>query len=174
MIGDQKAKWIEYINGKCWWHVTPEAAPACYEERGRFYEATFRDSEFYGRPNDIPDRVTVSNPLIGDDDETHMILFGHGPAESRDYQDLCRREALRKQRAVAMGFDSIVVPYRASLRRFLETGRFPRKIELCLLDLSLSRKAHPRDFMVGWRRDLERVDSFYTAQGVALSQILAA
>jgi len=174
MAGDQKAKWVEYINGKCWWHVTPAAAPACYEERGRFYEASFHHSEFYGRPNDIPDRVTVSNPLIGSDDETHMVLFGCVYPEFKDYQALCRHETRRKQRALALGFDSIAVPYEASMRRFLETGRFPRKIEFCLLDLSLSRKAHPRDFMVGWKRSLEDVTRFYTAQGVTLSQILAA
>jgi hypothetical protein len=174
MTGDQKAKWLARLNCKCWWHVVPEAAPACYEQRGRFYAATYKQDEFYGKPLMIPDRVTLKNPLIGDGDETDIALFGRVLTGCRTYKGLCWEEARRKRRALALGYDSIAVVSPAGMANFYQTGRIPLFIELCLLDLSLSRKAHPRDFMVGWKRGLDRVNELYTAHGVALSQILAA
>ena len=140
MTGDQKAKWLARLNGKCWWHVVPEAAPACYEQRGRFYAATYKLDESYGKPLMIPDRVTLKNPLIGDDEETDLALFGHVLAQSRSYKELCWQEARRKRRALALGYDSIAVVTPINMARFYETGRVPTDIELCLLDLSLSRK----------------------------------
>lgn len=169
MLGDQKAKLIARINSKCWWHVTPSEGRQAYEDRGRFYSSTFGESETYGRACNVPDRVAVLNPLIGDEDETSRVLLGHGCPDLKGYDAVCAYEAERKRRAIGMGFDSIVVPTRLGMRRFIETGRLPLIMELCLLDLGRSRKAHPRDFMVGWKKDLEFVNRFYTEAGANFS-----
>jgi hypothetical protein len=50
-------KLIKHINRKDWWHVRP-ADPRAYEKRGKFFTSSFGEAEFYGRPDDVPERVT--------------------------------------------------------------------------------------------------------------------
>lgn len=66
---------ISHINKKGWWHCPPPDLYA-YQKRGKFFASSFREAEFWGRPLDEPQHVTVSNPLIGDEDSIEMELFG--------------------------------------------------------------------------------------------------
>jgi hypothetical protein len=50
-------KLIKHINRKDWWHVRP-ADPRAYEKRGKFFTSSFGEAEFYGRTDDVPERVT--------------------------------------------------------------------------------------------------------------------
>jgi hypothetical protein len=63
------------VNRKNWWHVPP-ANPNAYRERGKFLASSFREAEFWGRPLDDPQKVTVTRPLVGDDMAIEGELFG--------------------------------------------------------------------------------------------------
>lgn len=47
-----------------------------YEKRGRFLASSFADAEFYGRPNHVPERVTIASPVVGDDNTIERKLIG--------------------------------------------------------------------------------------------------
>jgi hypothetical protein len=36
-----------------------------FKKRGKFFASTFAQAEFYGRPNDEPERVNIGNPVYG-------------------------------------------------------------------------------------------------------------
>jgi hypothetical protein len=55
-------KLVEHINRKNWWHVTP-VDPLAYQKRGKFLASTYSDAEFYGRPNDEPEKVFYQNTV---------------------------------------------------------------------------------------------------------------
>ena len=55
---------IDKINKSEWWHVSPRD-PNAYSKRGKFLASTYQQAEFYGRPNDIPEKVRISNPVYG-------------------------------------------------------------------------------------------------------------
>ena len=56
-------KLIAHINRQAWWHVPPRD-PRASEKRGKFYSSSFREAEFWGRPLDEPERVSISSPLV--------------------------------------------------------------------------------------------------------------
>jgi hypothetical protein len=68
-------KLIRHVNRKDWWHVTP-ADPHAYEKRGKFFSSTFKEAEFYGRPKDVPEKVAIAHPLVGDNDTIERRLIG--------------------------------------------------------------------------------------------------
>lgn len=132
---DELHELIKYINRKQWWHVTPED-PRAYEKRGKFLASTYREAEFYGRPNDKPDKVVIRVPLVGTNATIERRLFRKVVShpniivERRIALDAkMRRAALRK------GFDSIVLMSDSSYKRFCKDGKIPRSIELNVLDL---------------------------------------
>ena len=55
---------INKINSSLWWHVT-SSDPSAYKKRGKFFMSTYQQAELYGRPNDIPDKVLITNPVYG-------------------------------------------------------------------------------------------------------------
>jgi hypothetical protein len=59
-------KLVSHINRKDWWHVPP-LDPDAYRKRGKFLASSFAEAELYGRPLDTPQRVTIANPLVGDE-----------------------------------------------------------------------------------------------------------
>ena len=128
------------INKRKWWHVPP-FDPNAYAKRGKFYSSTFREAEFYGRPNDVPDRVRVRRPVIGDEVTIETTLFGEYlsgslPNGSRAGKAIEARLALdgkMKRTALRMGYDSIVLMTPDGFAKFRETGRLPRSIELNVL-----------------------------------------
>jgi hypothetical protein len=137
-------KLIRRINSKDWWHVPP-VDPASYAKRGKFLASTFREAEFWGRPNDAPERVTVANPLIGDEATIERTLLGRH--ESKNWpeidQDISADEPFAARRYAldaklyragrAKGYDAIVLLSPANFRRFKTEGRIPLSIELNLL-----------------------------------------
>src|SRR5271157_5788650 len=137
-------KLIQRINRKDWWHVPP-VDPKSYSKRGKFLASTYRAAEFWGRPNDTPKRVTVKNPLIGDEETIERTLLGRH--ESKSWPDIDEDIASGKQfgerryaldaklyeAGRAQGYDAIVLLSSASFARFQSEGRIPLSIELNLL-----------------------------------------
>ncbi len=126
---------IKHINRKHWWHVTP-VDPLAYQKRGKFFASTYSEAEFYGRPNDEPEKVFISAPLVGDANTVERRLLGK--VEGFDGMAAERRLALdAKMRKIALqkGYDSIVVLAQTGLKRFRKEGKIPRNIELNVIDL---------------------------------------
>jgi hypothetical protein len=126
---------ILHINRKAWWHVPP-MDPRAYEKRGKFLASSFREAEFYGRPRDIPERVAIDAPVIGDDRYIETTLIGR--VESAPNMSVPKRLALDarlRRAALRKGFDSIVLLTPIGFRQFKNKGRIPRSIELNVVQL---------------------------------------
>lgn len=137
-------KLIQRINRKDWWHVTP-VDPSSYSKRGKFLASTYREAEFWGHPNDTPERVAVKNPLIGDEETIERTLLGQ--YESKSWPDVDadiaegkpfaeRRYALDAKlykAGRAKGYDAIVLLSPSNFARFKSEGRISLSIELNLL-----------------------------------------
>jgi hypothetical protein len=100
---------INHINRKDWWHVKP-ADPIAYEKRGKFFTSSFVEAEFYGRPNDAPEKVTITSPVVGDNDTIERKLLGR--VESYPEMTVRRRFAVDAKlcrAALRKGYDFIVL-----------------------------------------------------------------
>ncbi|MFA5858898.1 MAG: hypothetical protein WC955_07510 [Elusimicrobiota bacterium] len=131
---------IKKINQSIWWHVTPRD-PDAYKKRGKFLASTYQQAEFYGRPNDIPEKVNITNPVYGTSETNILkILF------PMNYKKLClsdlddrkdwykRRitlDAKMYKKAQKMGYDAIVL-LGSSANKYLMKNRKPHSIELNL------------------------------------------
>jgi len=131
---------INKINQSYWWHVTPKDSTA-YKKRGKFFASTYKQAEFYGRPNDIPEKVKISNPICGISELNILkILF------PTDYKQLCtsvmkdnndwykRRIKLDSQiyqKARGLGYDAIVL-LGSNANKYLMKNIRPHSIELNL------------------------------------------
>lgn len=133
---------IEKINQSEWWHVAPQD-PNAYKKRGKFLSSTYRQAEFYGRPNDIPEKVSIANPVYGTSEieilkklfpGRYKKLFTHVLDDERKdwYQRRVGLDAKMCHRAKYLGYDSIVL-LGALGRRYLRRNRKPPSIELNLL-----------------------------------------
>jgi hypothetical protein len=132
---DYLQKVVRYINRKEWWHVPPRD-PRAYEKRGKFLASSFREAEFYGRPCDVPERVVIAAPIIGDDHFIEAALIGR--VESDPYMSVPKRFALDsklRRAALRKGFDCIVLLTSKSFRALRQDGTIPRSIELNVLEL---------------------------------------
>jgi hypothetical protein len=126
---DRIRKLIKHVNRKDWWHVPPED-PRAYEKRGKFFASSFGEAEFYGRPNDDPEKVTIASPVVGDNDTIERKLLGR--VES--HPDITVRErfaldAKLHRAALAGGYDSIVLMTKAGFQAFQKEGKMPRSME---------------------------------------------
>lgn len=107
-----------------------------YRKRGKFFASSFREAELYGRPLDEPQRVRVSNPLVGDEETVLHKLFGKQVSIPDDEISIERRlklDAHMKKAARAKGYDAIVIMHPAAFGTFRTSGRLPRSMELNLL-----------------------------------------
>lgn len=130
---DYLAKLITHVNRKQWWHVTP-ADPIAYKKRGKFYASSFQEAEFYGRPNDIPERATIAKPFVCDNQTIEKKLLGKIESyEGISIEEIAKIDTRLRQEALKRGFDSIVLFSEKSLRSFRQTGKIPRSIELNIL-----------------------------------------
>jgi hypothetical protein len=125
---------VRHINRKNWWHVPPRD-PTAYCKRGKFYASTFQEAEFWGRPLDQPQRVTLLKPLVGDDNEIETKLLGRAtqqPALDSGYilEWRWRLDAKLKKAALAKGYDCIVLMTPKGFAQFQREGKIPRSIEL--------------------------------------------
>jgi len=147
------------INKSEWWHVTPRD-PEAYKKRGKFLASTYRHAEFYGRPNDIPDKVFIMNPIYGFSEKEILLQLFPGEHNNRFlkeykkmklhdlhlspkddykhvdywYQKRIRLDAAMFKKAKSLGYDAIVL-IAAVGRKELERNRKPRSIELNLLNV---------------------------------------
>jgi hypothetical protein len=137
MAKTSRDRLLTRINRKDWWHVPP-ADPKAYRKRGKFLASTFRDAEFWGRPQDTPIHVSFENPIIGDESTIETELLG-APSEhpSDDSPKLLQwrweLDSKLKKAALAKGYDSIVLLSRNAYVNFVTEGRIPTSIELNLL-----------------------------------------
>lgn len=127
---------VAHINRKDWWHVPPRDSTA-YRKRGKFLSSTFREAEFWGRPLDEPQRVSISRPLIGDEATIEKELFGQiMSAEDISMEKRWSLDARMRRAAVTMGYDSIVLMAPKDFSAFKTRGKLPRRIELNILTVS--------------------------------------
>ena len=127
-------KLVRHVNRKDWWHVPPQDATV-YSKRGKFFTSSFSEAEFYGRPLDIPERVTIERPLVGDERTIVRVLGIPAQHEGMSLEAIARHDALWRNAALAKGFDSIVLMSEKGFQKFEKEGRIPRSIELNILDL---------------------------------------
>jgi len=134
---------ITKINNSCWWHVPPCDRDA-YKKRGKFFASTFAQAEFYGRPNDEPERVSIRNPVYGFSEmEILEKLFTCDQIAKFDLSAMengtspnwyGKRIALDRKmylRAKKLGYDAIVLMTPQG-KKDLQTNRKPRSMELNL------------------------------------------
>ena len=113
----------------------PPRDPNAYGKRGKFLAASFKEAEFWGRPLDRPERVSVSKPLIGDERRIERILFGRQVSFIEMTVDQrWRLDALMKRAALKKGYDSIVLMAPKCFAELQSRGRLPRSLELNLLE----------------------------------------
>lgn len=130
---------IAHVNRKGWWHVKPADARA-YEKRGKFLASSFQEAEFYGRPGDQPEKVTIASPVVGDNDTIERKLIGH--VESHPEITVKERFALDaklRRAALSKGYDSIVLMSKPGFQKFKKEGKIPRSLELNIVDLQCLR-----------------------------------
>jgi hypothetical protein len=125
-------KLLSYINSKDWWHVPP-ADPKAYEKRGKFLASTFRGAEFYGRPLDLPLKVTIRKPLVGDERAIARVLHIGPQRPGMSLKQISQHDAKWHNAALAKGYDSIVLMAARSFAAFKASGKIPRGLELNVL-----------------------------------------
>lgn len=130
-------KLITHINRKDWWHVPPQD-PKAYQKRGKFYASSFREAEFWGRPLDQRQHVSISNPLIGDEDNLETKLLGRlipepDPDSPKVLEWRWKLDARIKKAALAKGYDAIVLMTPKAFAAYKGSGKIPRSIELNIL-----------------------------------------
>jgi hypothetical protein len=129
-------KVVAHLNRKRWWHVRPRD-PEAYEKRGMFLASSFREAEFWGRPSDQPKRVSVVNPLFGDEEAIERTLFGQRlSTEGISMEMRWKLDAKMRKAAVARGYDSIVLMAPKSFSALKKIGKIPRSLELNVFDRS--------------------------------------
>ena len=126
-------KLAAHVNRKEWWHVPPRD-PSAYDKRGKFFASSFREAEFWGRPLDEPQRVTIGKPLIGDEATIEEKLLGRRvSSDDIAMEDRWALDARLKRAAIAKGFDSIVLMTSKAFKELKSKGKLPRSIELNVL-----------------------------------------
>ncbi len=133
-MSETREKLITHINRKEWWHCPPQD-PQAYQKRGKFLASSFREAEFWGRPLDHPQHVTISNPLIGDEASIETELLGKQIWEPADnvLEWRWKLDKRIKKAALARGYDSVVLMTLKAFIAFHEQGKIPRSIELNVL-----------------------------------------
>jgi hypothetical protein len=128
-------KLIVHVNRKGWWHVPP-ADPDAYKKRGKFFSASFASAEFWGRPLDEPERVTVSKPLVGDEKGIAKVLGIPPQHDGMTLEQIAEHDAKWRNAALKKGFDAIVLMSPKCFAEWKTTGRIPRSLELNVLSAS--------------------------------------
>jgi hypothetical protein len=123
-------KIVRHVNRKSWWHVPPQD-PEAYTKRGKFLASSFAEAEFWGRPLDEPQRVTISHPLVGDEATVEEFLLGHRVSGNEiSIENRFALDARLKRMAERRGYDSIVIMSPRAFAGFKSNGKLPRSLEL--------------------------------------------
>jgi hypothetical protein len=102
-----------------------------------FLASSFKEAEFWGRPLDRPKRVSVINPLVGDEESIEKTLFGQSVSnEGMSVEMRWKLDAKMRKRALACGYDSILLMTPKSFSAQKEIGKIPRSLELNVFDRS--------------------------------------
>src|SRR5258708_1853900 len=128
----QYERLIVFVNRKNWWHVPP-VDPSAYQKRGKFLASSFEAAEFYGRPLDEPQRVTIAKPVVGDE---RKIARGFGIPPQREgmtLKQIAAHDALWRNAGLKKGFDAILLMAPKCFSEFKATGKIPRSLELNIL-----------------------------------------
>lgn len=125
-------KLVRSVNRKKWWHVPPQD-PRAYSKRGKFFSSSFSEAEFYGRPSDVPERVKIERPLVGDERTIARVLGIPTQHEGMSLEEIAAHDALWRNTALAKGFDSIVLMSPKAFAKLKAEGKPPRSLELNIL-----------------------------------------
>jgi hypothetical protein len=123
---------IAFVNRKNWWHVPP-VDPNAYRKRGRFLASSFEAAEFYGRPLDEPQKVTIAKPIVGDERKIARVLGIPPQHEGMTLKQIAAQDALWRNAALGRGFDSILLMAPKCFAEFKASGKIPRSLELNIL-----------------------------------------
>lgn len=135
---------IKKVNNSCWWHVTP-LDPDAYKKRGKFLASAYGQAEIYGRPNDSPEKVAISNPIYGFSEieilkrlfpEKYKNLYSRVIKEEDKnwYNQRINLDARMFRKAKRLGHDAIVL-LSPQGRDQLKRNRKPSSMELNLLNV---------------------------------------
>jgi len=125
-------KLIMHVNGKDWWHVPPPD-PNAYSKRGKFLSSSFAEAEFWGRPLDEPEKVTIEKPLVGDERTISKALGVPPQHDDMTLEQIATHDAVWRNVALKKGFDSILLMAPKCFAKFKATGKLPRSLELNIL-----------------------------------------
>jgi hypothetical protein len=128
-------KIVKQVNRKDWWHVPPRD-PSAYQKRGKFLASSFKEAEFWGRPLDEPQKVSITHPLIGDELTIEKSLFGKQlSSEDMTMEARWNVDAKIKKAALSLGYDSVVLMTPKAFAELIANGKMPRSLELNILTL---------------------------------------
>jgi hypothetical protein len=125
-------KMVKHVNRKKWWHVPP-TDPNAYSKRGKFLASSFAEAEFWGRPLDEPENVTIAKPLVGDERAISKALGVPPQQGDMTLEQIAAHDAVWRNVALKKGFDSIVLMTTKGFSEFKATGKIPRSLELNIL-----------------------------------------
>lgn len=129
---------VDKINKSVWWHVTPQDINA-YKKRGKFLASTYAQAEFYGRPNDVSEKVFITNPIYGCSEieilknifpKNYKKLFSKVD-DVGSYSSRINLDAKMFSKAKRMGYDAIVLLGSNGIE-YLSRNRKPHSMELNL------------------------------------------
>src|SRR5258708_21358533 len=127
-----------HVNRKSWWHVPP-ADPEAYKKRGKFLASSFAEAEFYGRPLNEPQRVSIAKPVVGDEKTIAKALGVPPQYQGMSLEQIAAHDARWKKAALRKGFDAIVLMSVKHFGIWKKTGKIPRSIELNILTVNESQ-----------------------------------
>src|SRR6266478_4219540 len=124
---------VSHVNRKNWWHVPP-VDPDAYRKRGKFLASSFAEDEFYGRPLDEPQKVTIAKPLVGDEKRIARVLRIPPQYDGMTLKQSAAHDAKWRNAALRKGFDAILLMSPKCFAEWKATGKIPRSLELNVLD----------------------------------------
>src|SRR6266403_5398414 len=127
-------KLIKHVNRKDWWHVPP-ADPGAYSKRGKFLASTYAEAEFYGRPLDEPQKVSIAKPVVGDEKTIAKALGVPPQYQGMTLEQIAAHDARWKKAALKKGFDSIVLLHPKGCAQFKSNCKLPASEERNVLSV---------------------------------------
>ncbi len=124
---------MNHVNRKQWWHVPP-VDPDAYRKRGRFLASSFAEAEFYGRPLDEPQKVSIANPLIGDEQAISKALGIPPQDDGMTLKQIAAHDAKWRDAARKKGYDAILLMSPKCFAEWKAVGKIPRSLELNILN----------------------------------------
>lgn len=121
---------IDKLNKKDWFHGAPENPEEAYAHRGKFMASSYRDAEFYGKPDLDPHKLSIKNPLIGGEQEIAKKLGIPPQKDGMTYEEMKAHDRKWALEAKKQGYDAIVMASQPEVDKFMDGGRMPRHMEV--------------------------------------------